>query len=85
MHLLVVVDNAGDLLGVSPQSGHHLLRGLLKHHSCLVCPSSEGSRSVSRDIQTQNPWHTGTVETLVWVSECECVGSVGRVGRVVRG
>ena len=49
-HLFVVVDDASDFLGVSSESGHHLLRGVLKDDSSLIGSSGEGSRRVSRYV-----------------------------------
>ena len=46
-HLLVVVDDTGDLLAVSSESGHHLLCGVLKHHGSLVSSTSQSPRRVS--------------------------------------
>ena len=62
--LFVVVDDASNFLGVSSKSGHHLLRGVLKDNGSLIGSSSEGSRRVSRYVQAQDSWDTGTVQTL---------------------
>ena len=62
--LLIVVDNAGHFLRVASEGGYDLLRVFLKDNGILVSASRQCPQRVVRDVQTQDAWDTGTVQTL---------------------
>lgn len=60
-----MVDHAGDLLGVTFEYGHNLLRVLVEHGRVAIVASGQQLAVVRRiDVQGEDAGHAGRVETL---------------------
>ena len=64
-HLIWMVDDGGDFLGVTLHDGDHLLRVLVEDHRILVVAAGNDAGGVTQaDVEGQDAGHAGTMQAL---------------------